>query len=89
MAKGREMLARLAAISRESTPYGQLIRHEAKLLATYPDTYIMGEFLVDQNRPCYFRDFVERAEHAGLAYLADTDLRSSLPETISPESTPT
>lgn len=85
VAKGREMLARLAAISRESTPYGQLIRHEAKLLATYPDTYIMGEFLVDQNRPCYFRDFVERAEHAGLAYLADTDLRSSLPETISPE----
>jgi len=36
-------------------------------------TYLLHEFLEPCNSPCYFKEFVERAQSAGLAYLADAD----------------
>ena len=85
VARGRWLLEQLATVSSETTPYGQLLRREAKQLAALPDSYILGEFLAADNAPCYFHEFLERAEQAGLAYLTDTDLHTSLPENISPE----
>jgi len=85
VARGRWLLEQLATVSSQTTPYGQLLRREAKQLSALSDSYILGEFLVDENAPCYFHEFVARAEKAGLAYLSDTDLHTSLRTSISPE----
>jgi methyltransferase-like protein len=50
-----------------------------------PDSYILGEFLAEDNAPCYFHEFVAQAEAAGLEYLTDTDLQTALPGNTSPE----
>ncbi|MFC0588211.1 methyltransferase regulatory domain-containing protein [Novosphingobium aquiterrae] len=85
VAQGRALLERLAAASREETPYGQLLRLEAKQLAAMPDSYILGEFLSAENAPCSFGDFMARASGAGLDYLCDTDLHTALPQLVSPD----
>ncbi|HYP69428.1 MAG TPA: class I SAM-dependent methyltransferase [Variovorax sp.] len=36
-------------------------------------SYLMHEFLEPCNSPCYFKEFVARANHAGLAYFADAE----------------
>lgn len=77
VARGRWLLDRLAEASNAATPYGQLLRHEAQQLARMPDSYIVGEFLSDENEALYFSEFAARARAAGLAYLADTDLHSA------------
>jgi methyltransferase-like protein/protein-L-isoaspartate O-methyltransferase len=77
VARGRWLLGQLANVSSEATPYGQLLRREAKQLSNMPDSYILGEFLVDENAPCYFHEFMEQAEQSGLAYLCDTDLQTT------------
>lgn len=85
VALGRSLLDQLAAASREETPYGQLLRQEARQLAAMPDSYILGEFLSADNAPCSFGDFMARAAGAGLAYLCDTDLHTALPQLVSPD----
>ncbi|MCW1384099.1 class I SAM-dependent methyltransferase [Novosphingobium sp. KCTC 2891] len=85
VARGRWLLEQLANLSSDATPYGQLLRKEARQLEKQPDSYILGEFLVDENAPCYFHEFVERAERAGLAYLSDTDLHTSQLAAVSPD----
>lgn len=85
VARGRWMLEQLATVSSEATPYGQLLRREAKQLSGLSDSYIFGEFLSDENAPCYFHEFLRRAEAAGLEYVTDTDLHTSLFENVSPD----
>jgi len=85
VARGRWLLDQLASVSSEATPYGQLLRREARQLSGLSDSYILGEFLSEENAPCYFHEFVERAKKAGLDYVTDTDLHTSLPENISPD----
>lgn len=85
IARGRWMLEQLATVSSEATPYGQLLRREAKQLSGLSDSYILGEFLSEENAPIYFYEFLRRAEAAGLEYVTDTDLHTSLFENISPD----
>lgn len=85
VARGRWLLEQLATVSSEATPYGQLLRREAKQLSGLSDSYILGEFLSEENAPCYFHEFLARAEKAGLEYVTDTDLHASLFENVSPE----
>lgn len=85
VARGRALLAQLAALSSEETPYGRLLRREAGQLAAMPDSYIVGEFLSEHNAPCHFAEFVARAAAGGLAYLCETDVHVSLPHLVSPE----
>ena len=47
-----------------------MLRSEAAMLEKQADNYIMAEFLVDENLPCYFHDFASRAAAAGLSFLA-------------------
>lgn len=84
VARARWALEKLATLSPETTPYGQALRNEAKLNATLPDSYILGEFLAEHNAPCHFHEFVERAALHGLHYLAETDIASSIPELLEP-----
>ena len=82
VAKARWVLDNIAKSSRGGTPYGEMLRSEAKQLAATDDSYILGEFLERENAPCYFRDFAAKAEAHRLVYLCETELRQCIPEHI-------
>ena len=65
-------------------PYTLVLRNEAKRIRTKPLAYVLGEFLSENNTPVYFSEFRTRAEAAGLAYLSDGELATSLPEYFMP-----
>ena len=85
VAKARWVLENIAKSSRGGTPYGDMLRREAKQLAGMNDSYILGEFLERENAPCYFRDFAAKAKEHGLTYLCEAELNQCLPEHISAE----
>ena len=80
VAKAREILADLGTAANVTEPYGLLLRNEARRTARRPASYILGEFLAPENAPCYFSEFVERAQQHGLSYLCEADLDASVPE---------
>jgi SAM-dependent methyltransferase len=83
VAKARWVLDNIAQSSRGGTPYGDMLRGEAKMLAALEDSYILGEFLERENAPCYFRDFAARAEAHGLTYLCEAEIQQCIAENIS------
>jgi SAM-dependent methyltransferase len=82
VAKARAILAELAASAKDSEPYGLLLRNEARRTAHRPASYILGEFLVADNTPCTFQDFVARAGQHDLDYVCEADLEAAVPETL-------
>jgi trans-aconitate methyltransferase len=78
VAKARAILADLADTASDSQPYGLLLRNEARRTAHRPASYILGEFLVPNNTPCYFSEFAARAEAHALAYVCEADLEASV-----------
>jgi SAM-dependent methyltransferase/methyltransferase-like protein len=85
IAKARWALEQMAKFTREDSPYGAMLRSEAKTLVGMNDSYILGEFLAADNAPCYFRQFIARAEAHKLTYLCESELPLCLPENLSPE----
>ena len=85
IAKARWVLDNIAKSARGQTPYGDILRSEAKHLAGMDDSYILGEFLELENSPCYFRDFAAKAETHGLVYLCETELHQCIPEHLGAE----
>lgn len=60
----------------ENNPYGQYLRHELKLVSAVSDSYLSHDHLEEHNEALYFRDFMARANAAGLAYLGEADFSS-------------
>jgi methyltransferase-like protein len=85
VAKGRWVLENVAKAAPAGSPYGEMLRHEAKSLATRDDAYILGEFLQDENAPCYFHELAAEAHRHGLNYLCETELGHCFPEHMGPE----
>ena len=83
--KARWALDQIAKSVSETEPYGLLLRNEARRMARRPASYILGEFLVADNTPCYFHEFVAHAEQYGLTYLCEGDLNASIPQILNPE----
>jgi methyltransferase-like protein len=82
VSKARWVVDNISESSRGGTPYGEMLRAEAKDLALSDDHYILGEFLVPDNAPCYFRDFAASAEAHGLVYLCESELHQCIPENM-------
>jgi len=59
-----------------------ILRNEARLLASQPDFYLIHEYLEDINHASYFKDFVTHAHTQRLAYLSDVNVGWTLPETF-------
>ncbi|MEQ1828576.1 MAG: class I SAM-dependent methyltransferase [Pirellula sp.] len=59
-----------------SLAYTQLLKDESAMLENSLDSYLYHEHLEDYNEPLYFHEFVRRADHAGLRYLADSHISS-------------
>ena len=80
VARARWMLEQVAKLSSDATNFGRILRDEAKLTTPLPDSYILGEFLADENTPSYFHEFVDRAADHDLTFLSETNLAVSIPE---------
>jgi methyltransferase-like protein len=57
-------------VNRDST-LGKVIDDYQRSAGTFPDYYLLHEYLEPHNQPCYFSDFVERARAHELTYLAE------------------
>jgi methyltransferase-like protein/SAM-dependent methyltransferase len=51
--------------------YARLLQNEVKDLLQESPSYLYHEYLEDENRPVYFREFVERAAAKGLQHVCD------------------
>lgn len=85
VAKARAFLDQLANITDGATPYGQLLRQEAKAMAGHEDYYILHEHLEHINEPCYVGDFLAKARNAGLAYLTEANFNITIAESFGAE----
>ena len=80
--RAREMLAFLETNTQAGSHYGAMVRSEAGRLANLGDDYITHEYLEDENTPCTFTEFANAAAAQGLAYLAEAEVATMLPETV-------
>ncbi|MDX2080070.1 MAG: class I SAM-dependent methyltransferase [Terrimicrobiaceae bacterium] len=78
----------LVAFLRETAPGGKegwLARWLAeveKLLARSEPAYFIHEYLETTNDPCYFHEFMERAEAHGLKYVSEAAVAQSFPTNL-------
>ena len=82
IALARDYLAKLAEITDAASPYGQMLRQEARALAGMGDYYLFHEFLEIDNEPCYVTDFLVRVRNARLEYLTDANLNVTIAESF-------
>jgi methyltransferase-like protein/trans-aconitate methyltransferase len=76
--QARALLKFLASATEQSGPYGQLLSAEVARLDRSPDSYLFHEHLERTNAPAYFHQFMERADRAGLQYLAEAAVTEML-----------
>ena len=71
----------------ENQGYGLALAGVQEWTEQYSDSYLLHEFLEQENEPVYFYQFIERAARCGLQYLAEAEFRqlptSSLPAKVS------
>ena len=68
-----------------SGAYGALLRSEAQQLEKIPSSYILGEFLTENNHPVEFQDFIGSANEQGLEFICEADLDGAARAALSPE----
>lgn len=85
VARARALLEDIAKSQPVGSPFGEMLRNEAKELVTRDDYYLLGEFLEQENAPCLFRDFAARAESYGLNYLCEAEIGHCVPDNMGPE----
>lgn len=85
LAQARAFLDFLKERVPQQTPYGQVLRSESAFLAVQRDDYVLHEFLQAESSPSTVLDFLNEAAGAGLAYLADSEIHTMLPETYGTE----
>lgn len=57
-----------------NTPYAEVLKTEAALLAKQSDHYLRHDHLEEENKQYYFREFMEEAKKQQLQYLADCSI---------------
>ena len=65
IAQARVFLEFLKEHTPEDTPYGQVVRREATILADQSDDYVMHEFLEREEQPCTVVEFVTDGRDGG------------------------
>ncbi|MEO7242153.1 MAG: class I SAM-dependent methyltransferase [Variovorax sp.] len=73
LAYARGMLDFLEESAREGSVLKKTLEETMPIVRGGNASYLLHEFLEPCNAPCYFKDFVARAESEGLAYLADAE----------------
>lgn len=79
VAQARRLLDQLAtAVPRDGDAYASLFGGEVERLRASADWYLYHEVLEPNNAPMYFHQFIERAQKAGLQYLAEAEFSDML-----------
>lgn len=63
-----------AAIEHDFSDYAQLLKKEIDFVCEHSDSYLLHEHLSAQNTPCYFHEFVTRAQKHQLQYVSEAFL---------------
>ena len=71
-----DFLIKSAATGTEA--YGKVLADEASIVRKHSDTYLFHEHLEENNEPCYFHEFVDRAGRHDLQYLGEAEFPSML-----------
>jgi len=80
----------LVALLRDCVPGGadswtaKFTAHAAQMVDQADPAYFLHEYLEDSNEPCYFSDFMARAETHGLQFVSEMPLTASLPGMLGP-----
>lgn len=72
--EARAVLELVADRVAAETVQGKVFRSERDLLRTTGDAYVYHDYLVEENRPLYFHEFVKRAEDHDLQFVSDASL---------------
>jgi len=73
MTRARELLRFYLDLNNANeAPLAAHMRARIQTILELPDHYLYHEYLEDDNHPCYFREFVARAQAHGLQYLGET-----------------
>jgi methyltransferase-like protein/2-polyprenyl-3-methyl-5-hydroxy-6-metoxy-1,4-benzoquinol methylase len=65
-----------SALEDDKTPHSDFMRNEIKFIKNQPDSYILHEYLAENNHPLYFHQFMALAKDKNLSYLADAQLHN-------------
>ncbi len=82
---GREFLNQLGNLTNANQPYGQMLRHEARVMAQHEDYYVTHEYLETHNEPCYVSEFFDKLNMFGLTYLTEADIHLTIAEAFGVE----
>ncbi len=85
LASARGMLDFMRKTSPAGSIFRQILDEQGAMLAHAADNYVLHDFLERDNLPCYFNEFNDRLEAAGLAYLAETDVFTMFAENFGAE----
>ncbi|MCL4806217.1 MAG: class I SAM-dependent methyltransferase [Thermoanaerobaculia bacterium] len=86
IARARELLVFAAANARDrSRAYGEVLRDTLAQFSRHDDARLFHEWLEENNRPVWFRDFAARAAGHGLEPLADARLAAMPMGRVKPE----
>jgi SAM-dependent methyltransferase len=66
------------AIPDGDTVYARILKEEAARLRPLPDDYVFHEYLEDENQPVYFHQFAAQLGRAGLQYLGESCLQTTV-----------
>lgn len=81
LASAKAMLTLLSDGLAASNPLAPSLRGAVAQLQKQSDYYVAHEYLETFNAPCYFLEFADAAQQAGLAYLGDAESHSELSAT--------
>ncbi len=80
IAQARAIFQHIQKISDPESAFGKFLKSEADILSRSQDSYLFHEHLESNNHPCYFKDFIARAESHGLAYLGEAAVGDMAPQ---------
>ncbi len=72
----QDLMQTIVAIE-DPSPYAQMLRQHMGRMLRYSDALLLHDDLADISTPFYFHEFMEHADHHGLAFLSEADLFES------------
>jgi methyltransferase-like protein/cyclopropane fatty-acyl-phospholipid synthase-like methyltransferase len=64
----------IEATENSNSPYAQVLKNEAKVLANQPDHYLRHDHIEENNIQLYFHEFAAKAKNRKLQYLGDANI---------------
>jgi SAM-dependent methyltransferase len=82
LAQARAIVRFTKEVSDPASAFGRMLVDEAGLVEKAEDFYLFHEHLEPNNRPCYFREFIDAAGAHGLGYLGEASLADMAPQRL-------